>query len=152
MAPRTAVLLRGSLVALAASTIALVVALVVSGDARLVVLAIAGLALVAAIPFGWFAFVRWLEDPRVRAVTSRRAIEVARCGDVHEIPLERVASVKAHTVGGVVSPSGPEDWESATGLEIESTEGRRFVMMSARTPELSAAILQAIAARARPGA
>ena len=137
---RTAVLTRACAIGLTAAVVALVVGLLADDDARLAAWSIAGIVFVAAIPLGWFALVRSLEDPRLRAVTSARAVVVTRSGDVHEIPLERVTRFR---------PAGAQDWAGATGLALESSDGEQFQMRHPDMVTLGPAVAQAIALRSR---
>lgn len=150
----TSVLLRACALGFAATGVAVALGIALSSPARWVSLSLGFATLVSAIAFGWFAFVRAIDGPRLRALTSERAIELTRSDEVRTIPLARVVTVRVvrelpdgtKAAVRVEDPAG--DWSGAVGLELESRDGRRFQMGHPGLVELGPAVMRAVALQA----
>ena len=151
----TAQMLRACAAGFGLTAVAVVLGIVLPSPARWVALCVALATLVSAIVLGWFAFVRSIDGPRVRAVTSERAIELTRSDELRTIPLARVAAIKAvrtlpdGTRSSALVAEAPEAWAGAVGLELESRDGRRFQMAHQQMAEIGPALVRAIAEQAR---
>lgn len=136
------------------TVLAVIAGIALPSPARWVCLSFAFAALVTAIAFGWFAFVRAIDGPRLRALTSERAIELTRSDEVRTIPLARVAAVRVvrglpdGTRAALRVEEAPGDWTGAVALELESRDGRRFQMTHPGLAELGPALMRAVAAQA----
>lgn len=144
-ARRTVLLIRGGVTGGVVAIVAFGVGLALAGGPRLAAFVVSAVVLVTAITLGWFALIRFLEDPHLRAVTTTRAVEVNRSGELRAIPLSRVARVRPLRADG--SPADPDDWTAATGLEVESKDGRVFTMSLPSAPDLGPTIVRAVAAQ-----